>query len=50
MIRQTRQGAQARHRLMQGVARAVETYWRDSGAAAEGQQEAIAEPVAQAGL
>jgi beta-lactamase class A len=31
MVRQTRQGASARHKLMQGVARAVETYWRDSG-------------------
>ena len=30
MVRQTRQGPSARHRLMQGVARAIETYWRDS--------------------
>ena len=36
MIRQTSQGPQARHRLMQGVARAVETYWRDSRLAAPG--------------
>lgn len=34
MVRQTRQGAQARHRLMQSVARATEAYWRDSGSAA----------------
>jgi beta-lactamase class A len=32
MVRQTRQGPAARHRLMQGVARAVEAYWRDSPA------------------
>jgi hypothetical protein len=32
MIRQTKQGPTARHRLMQGVARAVEAYWRDSSA------------------
>jgi beta-lactamase class A len=31
MVRQTRQGPSARHKLMQGVARAVEAYWRDSG-------------------
>jgi beta-lactamase class A len=34
MVRQTRQGPQARHRLMQGVARAVEAYWRDNGSRA----------------
>ena len=48
MIRQTSQGAAARHRLMQGVARAVETYWRDSGSAAlhqqARQQQALPQP------
>ena len=28
MVRQTRQGPTARHRLMQGVARAVEAQWK----------------------
>jgi len=50
MIRQTRQGAAARHRLMQGVARAVEAYWRDSGQAAARQQQAQAQAATQAGL
>ncbi len=31
MVRQTRQPAGARHRLMAGVARAVESYWQVSG-------------------
>jgi beta-lactamase class A len=51
MIRQTRQGPTARHRLMQGVARAVEAYWRDSGGAAPPrQQQAQAGAPAQAGF
>jgi beta-lactamase class A len=49
MIRQTRQGAGARHRLMQGVARAVETYWQGS-VLAEGQQQALNESTTQAGF
>ncbi len=48
MIRQTRQGPSARHSLMQGVARAVESYWRDSEAP-EGRQ-ALVETAAQAGF
>ena len=31
MVRQTRQGPTARHRLMQGVARAVEAHWQAGG-------------------
>jgi beta-lactamase class A len=51
MIRQTAQGPQARHRLMQNVARAVEAYWRDSAALpAAGQQQALAEAASQSGL
>ena len=39
MVRQTRQPPSARHRLMQGVARAVESYWSTSGQdAAAGRQ------------
>src|SRR6185312_12550797 len=49
MIRQTKQGPTARHRLMQSVARAVETYWRDTSAPPD-QQQALAEAAAQAGL
>jgi beta-lactamase class A len=49
MIRQTRQGPTARHRLMQGVARAVESYWKDSSAA-NGQQQALGEAAAKAGF
>jgi beta-lactamase class A len=57
MVRQTRQGPTARHRLMQSVARAVEAYWRDSGQAglpASGQQQAlnagVVQPEARTGL
>jgi beta-lactamase class A len=50
MIRQTSQGPSARHRLMQGVARAVQTYWRDSGTGPAGQQQAMGEAATQAGL
>jgi beta-lactamase class A len=51
MIRQTSQGAQARHRLMQNVARAVEAYWRDSSALpAPGVQQAQADSAVQSGL
>lgn len=53
MIRQTRQGPTARHRLMQGVARAVEAYWRDSGqdiGRDVGRQQAANEATVQAGL
>jgi beta-lactamase class A len=51
MIRQTKQGPEARHRLMQSVARAVEAYWRDSAALpATGQQQAQAEAATQSGL
>ena len=50
MIRQTSQGPQARHRLMQGVARAVENYWRNSRATAlPPQQQAANAAAAQAG-
>ena len=49
MVRQTRQGPSARHRLMQGVARSVEGYWRDS-APANSQRQASNEPAAQAGF
>ena len=50
MIRQTSQGPQARHRLMQGVARAVENYWRNSHATAlPPQQQAANAAAAQAG-
>jgi len=49
MIRQTSQGPTARHRLMQGVARAVETYWRES-AQPRDQQQALAQAAAEAGL
>jgi len=48
MIRQTRQGPSARHHLMQGVARAVESYWRDSHADAQ-QQQARTEGVSKLG-
>lgn len=53
MIRQTRQGPTARHRLMQGVARAVEAYWRDSGqdiGRDVGRQQAANEAAVQPGL
>ena len=51
MVRQTRQGPTARHRLMQGVARAVEAYWRDSGQAAKiQQQQALSASAVQAGF
>jgi beta-lactamase class A len=50
MIRQTRQGPTARHRLMQGVARAVEAYWRDTSHAPAQQQQAQARADALAGL
>ena len=50
MIRQTRQGAGPRHRLMQDVARSVETYWRESRPPAAGQQQAAAEGSVQAGF
>jgi beta-lactamase class A len=51
MVRQTRQGAQARHRLMQSVARATEAYWRDSGGRGEARpQQAMSAPPVQAGL
>jgi beta-lactamase class A len=49
MIRQTRQGPTARHRLMQSVAHAVEAYWRDSGGDAS-RRQAQAETAVQAGL
>jgi beta-lactamase class A len=49
MVRQTRQGPSARHRLMQNVARAVEAYWRDSGHDA-GRLQAQAETASQTGL
>jgi beta-lactamase class A len=48
MIRQTRQGPSARHRLMQGVARAVESYWRESSPAAS--QQALNAGAAQSGF
>lgn len=35
MVRQTKQSPSARHRLMSGVARAVESYWATEGRAAE---------------
>ena len=51
MIRQTSQGPQARHRLMQGVARAVESYWRDSASPALApQQQALNADAVKAGL
>jgi hypothetical protein len=51
MVRETRQGPQARHRLMQSVARAIEAYWRDSGGRGEArQQQAMGAPPVQAGL
>jgi beta-lactamase class A len=50
MVRQTRQGPTARHRLMQGVARAVEGYWRDSGQASVQQQQALSASAVQAGF
>jgi hypothetical protein len=36
MVRETKQPPSARHRLMIGVARAVEAYWRDSRSGAAG--------------
>ncbi|THD66210.1 serine hydrolase [Phenylobacterium sp.] len=36
MVRETKQPPSARHRLMIGVARAIEAYWRDSGSGAAG--------------
>lgn len=36
MVRETKQPPSARHRLMIGVARAVEAYWRDSGSGVAG--------------
>ena len=50
MVRQTRQGPQARHKLMQSVARATEAYWRDSATPANGQQQASNEAAGQAGF
>jgi beta-lactamase class A len=50
MVRQTRQGDSARHKLMQSVARATEAYWRDSASPANGQQQAQTETAAQAGF
>ncbi len=50
MVRQTRQGPSARHKLMQSVARATEAYWRDSASPANGQQQAQTETAAQAGF
>jgi hypothetical protein len=52
MVRQTRQGPSARHKLMQGVARAIESYWQDSAPALrdQGRQQALGEPAAQPGL
>jgi beta-lactamase class A len=38
MVRETKQSPSARHRLMIGVARAVESYWAVSGEAAPSQQ------------
>ncbi|HEX2817182.1 MAG TPA: hypothetical protein VHN39_12340, partial [Phenylobacterium sp.] len=43
MVRQTRQGPSARHRLMQSVARATEAYWRDSGPGEIRQQQAASD-------
>ena len=46
MVRQTSQPAAARHRLMAGVARAVESYWSASGQQPTTQQAANpSEPV-----
>jgi beta-lactamase class A len=53
MVRQTRQGPSARHRLMQNVARAVEAYWRDSRGDLgrdTGQQQALADSPVQSGF
>ena len=44
MVRQTRQPASARHRLMQGVARAVESYWSAEGRGSEAPVQAAGEP------
>ncbi|HLZ76585.1 serine hydrolase [Phenylobacterium sp.] len=44
MVRQTSQPPSARHRLMAGVARAVESYWAVAGRPAETQQAANAAP------
>jgi beta-lactamase class A len=50
MVRQTRQGPSARHRLMQSVARATEAYWRDSGPGEIRQQQAASDAAIQAGF
>ncbi|MBS0362998.1 MAG: serine hydrolase [Proteobacteria bacterium] len=44
MVRQTRQPSSARHRLMQGVARAVETYWSAEGRGSEAPMQVAGEP------
>jgi beta-lactamase class A len=44
MVRQTRQSDSARHRLMQGVARAVESYWSTEGRGSQAPVEIAGEP------
>jgi beta-lactamase class A len=46
MVRQTSQPPSARHRLMAGVARAVESYWARSGPAGQPQMQTAANPAA----
>ncbi|MDB5426093.1 MAG: beta-lactamase [Phenylobacterium sp.] len=49
MVRQTRQGPTARHRLMQGVARAVEAQWKAGDRAGEPPPTLSAAPVVAGG-
>lgn len=50
MVRQTRQPPSARHRLMSGVARAVESYWTVSRESEQAQSVAAARPQSANGL
>jgi beta-lactamase class A len=49
MVRQTRQGPTARHRLMQGVARAVEAHWQAGDRTGESPPSLGAAPVVAGG-
>jgi len=44
MVRQTRQPPSARHRLMAGVARAVESYWASEGRSSDSPPQIAGEP------